>query len=129
VFHEAGARLDRSRHRVLLVGETRHHGLAIPHSAPTVFNVHPLARALEETDGPREATERLRQLGFTHLIVDPGWVRRSAARYPSLRTAVESGRLPVYLKGLAPPIVERRGVALYALEPSFRAVARGPLRW
>jgi hypothetical protein len=129
VFREAGRRLDPERHRVLLVGETRHHGLAIPHSAPTVFNIHPLAQALEETAGPREATERLRQLGFTHLIVDPGWVQRSGARYPSLRTAVESGRLPIYLKGLGPPVVEHLGVALYALEPSFRAADRGARRW
>jgi hypothetical protein len=129
LFREAGRRLDPERHRVLLVGETRHHRLAIPHSAPTVFNSHPLAVALAETAGPREASQHLRRLGFTHLMVDPGWVRRSAGRYPSLRAAVESGRLPGYLAALGPPVLEHRGMALYALESSSRPVAGGDPRW
>jgi hypothetical protein len=42
---------------------------------------------------------------------------------------MESGRLPVYLEGLGPPIFQHRGVALYSLEPSFRAAAGSTRRW
>jgi hypothetical protein len=128
VFREAARRLDPDRHHVLMVGETRHHWLDLPHTAPTVFNVHPLVEALGAAGRPREVTARLRRAGFTHLVVDPGWVQRSAERYPSLREAVDSGRLAFYIRTLERPLFEERGVALYALDPLLRADRALPRR-
>ncbi len=116
LYHEANRRLDPSHDRVLILGETRHHGFDIPHAAPAVFNAHPLAEALASGIGPDEAGAALRRLGFTHLVVDPGWVTRSAARYPSLR--IFHGRpqlLDQVLASLGPPLAAQGRLGLYRL--------------
>jgi hypothetical protein len=48
------------------------------------------------------------------LIVDSGWIRRSAAKYPSL--APLAGRrdlLDPYVRSLGPPLATEGGEALY----------------
>lgn len=89
VFAQADATLDRSRDRVLLVGDERHHRLDIPHAAPTGFNLHPLAERFARGDTPATAWGALRRMGFTHAIVDPRRTERAAARYPSLRPLLD----------------------------------------
>lgn len=119
VFARADSILDPSAHRILLVGEDRHHRLAIPHAAPTVFNIHPLAQRLINGDTPGEASAALRALGFTHLIVDPAGALRSARRYPSLALFRERPELlDDYLRSLGDPLVSEDGVSLFELPGS-----------
>jgi hypothetical protein len=116
VFAAANAALDPRRDRVLLVGEDRHHRLDVPHEAPSLFNVHPLAEALAAGLSPEEALDLLRAQGFTHLIVDRARALRSAERYPSL--AVLRGRADLLddtLRALGPPRFESDGVFLFDL--------------
>ena len=116
LFDRAGSILDPSAHRVLLVGEDRHHRLAIPHAAPSVFNRHPLAELLAVGDTPGQASATLRSLGFTHLIVDPAGALSSAGRYPSLALFRERpDRLEDYLRTLGEPLVSEGGIGLFEL--------------
>jgi len=116
VFDRAGSILDRSAHRILLVGEDRHHRLAIPHAAPSVFNRHPLAELLAAGDTPGQASTTLRELGFTHVIVDPAGVLSSAGRYPSLALFRERpDRLEDYLRSLGEPLDSEGGTGLFNL--------------
>jgi Dolichyl-phosphate-mannose-protein mannosyltransferase len=116
LFHRANDTLDPRRDRVLLLGEMRHYGLAVPRCAPTGFNSHPLVEALRQDPDPRAADRALRRRGFTHLIVDPGWVARSAAEYPSLSYfADHPDVLQRYLRSLGPPLAVEGHVALFAI--------------
>ncbi len=116
LFAEIDGTLDPSRDRVLLLGEMRHHGLSVPHAAPTGFNVHPLAEALASGADAAAANAALLRAGYTHVLVDPGWVRRSAARYPSLAIFRERpGLLDAYLASLGEPARMRSGAALYRI--------------
>ena len=116
LFDRAGSILDPSAHRVLLVGEDRHHRLAIPHAAPSVFNRHPLAELLAAGDTPGQASATLRELGFTHLIVDTAGALSSAGRYPSLALFREHpDRLEDYVRSLGEPLVSEGGIGLFNL--------------
>jgi hypothetical protein len=116
LYGRASERLEPGRDRALVLGEMRHYGLRVPHAAPTGFNVHPLAELLEHGATPGKASAGLRARGFTHLIVDPGWVRASAARYPSL--AVFHSRpelLEECLRSLGDPLAVDGSVRLYRI--------------
>jgi len=116
LFDRAGSILDRSANRVLLVGEDRHHRLSIPHAAPSVFNRHPLAELLAAGDTPGQASATLRELGFTHLIVDTAGALSSAGRYPSLALFREHpDRLEDYVRSLGEPLVSEGGIGLFEL--------------
>ena len=82
LFHRANDMLDRRRDRILLLGEMRHYGLAVPRCAPTGFNTHPLVEALRRDPDPLAADRALRRQGFTHLIVDPGLDRAQRRGVP-----------------------------------------------
>jgi hypothetical protein len=114
LYARASELLDSTSDRVLLVGENRHHRLDVPHAAPTVFNEHPLVEILMTPGLPSDTSRQLRRRRFTHLIVDSGWIRRSAAKYPSL--APLAGRrdlLDPYVRSLGPPLATEGGEALY----------------
>lgn len=116
LFQRANERLDPARDRVLLVGEMRSYGLAVPRCAPTGFNVHPLVAALRADPDPAAASRALRAQGFTYLIVDSGWVARSAAQYPSLAYFRDRpGALGGYLASLGDPVDVEGGVALFRI--------------
>ena len=116
LYRNAGARLNPQTSHVLIVGEMRHYGLPLRRTAPTGFNTHPLVEALDGAGDPAEASRRLRERGYTHLIVDAGWVERSARRYPSLaRFARNPDLLRRYLDSLGPPLIRRDGVALFRI--------------
>jgi hypothetical protein len=113
LYREASATLDSSHHRVLVVGEMRHHFLDLPHAAPTGFNSHPLAEALRAQHDPARVSSTLRDAGFTHIIVDLGWVRHSAASYPSLELFRDRPELLInYLQSLGPPLAGSDGRVL-----------------
>jgi len=113
LYRKARTTLDASHHRVLVVGEMRHHFLDLPHAAPTGFNTHPLAEALREHDDPARVSDELRRAGFTHVIVDLGWARHSAASYPSLALFRDRPELLTdYLQSLGPPLARGDGRAL-----------------
>ena len=116
VYNEANRRLDPSVNRILLLGEMRHYGLEIPRAAPTGFNTHPLALALARGVPPESVGHELRRLGYSHLIVDVSWVRRSAARYPSLSIFREDpDLLEACLKTLGIPLTVQGQVAIFEL--------------
>jgi hypothetical protein len=116
LYREAATTLDPARHRVLVVGEMRHHFLDLPHSAPTGFNTHPLVEALREPTDAVRASRALCAAGYTHLIVDLGWARRSAAGYPSLALFRDRPELLTgYLETLGPPLARRDGQALWRI--------------
>lgn len=116
LFRRANDQLDPDRDRVLLVGEMRHYGLTVPHAAPTGFNTHPLVEALRGSPDGASVHGKLRRQGFTHVIVDPGWIVRSAARYPSLSYfANHPDAAPAYFHSLGAPVAVEGGVALYKI--------------
>lgn len=90
VYREAGQRLDPRTTRVLVLGEHRHHRLALPHTAPGAYNRAP---GLDDLDD------------YTHLIVD---TRRGVP-------GVDSSDFAAFLDTLGSPLIERGGVALYTL--------------
>jgi len=116
LYARAGALIDPEQDRVLLVGEMRHYGLSVPRAAPTGFNVHPLAQALEAASDPDAAHRALLEQGFTHLIVDARQVARSAPRYPSLAPfASDPQVLRRYVATLGAPLAIEEDVALYRI--------------
>jgi hypothetical protein len=116
LYREAGENLPASGTRVLLLGEMRHFRLPLPHAAPSAFNTHPVVESLIDGKAVSHANRALRDQGFTHLIVDPGWVRRSAERYPSLALFRDRpGLLSAYLETLGSPVAVRNGVALFRI--------------
>lgn len=116
LFHRANERLDPRADRVLIVGEMRHYGLSLPRCAPTGFNTHPLVEVLRADPDPEAANRALRRSGFTHLIVDPGWIDRSGARYPSLAHLAEHPEVVQrYLGSLGAPLVIERNVVLFRI--------------
>src|SRR5262249_50668372 len=116
LYAKAGETLDSKSSRVLLVGEDRHYGLPVPHAAPGPFNNHPLAERLAAGDTPEQASAALRRLGYTHLIVDPKGVARSAKKYPSLALFRDRPELlETYLRTLGAPLVAEDGIGLYEL--------------
>ncbi len=119
LYQRTTRRLTGSEARVLLLGEMRHHGLDVPHAAPAGFNVHPLVSALEREADAEGVARFLRSAGFTHLLVDPDWVDRSARRYPSLTSIGPGGelrpRLAAFLSGLGPPVDVEGRIALHVL--------------
>ena len=118
VVSAASGALNAKTTRILFVGESRHYGLAFARVAPTGFNVHPLVTALAATPNPAQARAALVGQGFTHLLVDPGWIDRSGRSYPSLAPLVADPAPFVALLGfLGPPIASDAGVSLYALTP------------
>jgi len=116
LYREASETLDPGGTRVLIVGEMRHYGLALRRVAPSGFNTHPLGQALGGNGGPAEANRVLREAGFTHVVVDKGWVERSYGRYPSLAFLAERpGLLDRWLRSLGHPMATRGSAALYAI--------------
>jgi len=107
---------DPGSDRVLLLGEMRHYRIPVPRSAPTGFNVHPFAIALERAVVVEQVHQALRRGGYTHLLVDLDWVERSARDYPSLRTLPESPeKLDDFLRSLGPPLASEGRRALFRL--------------
>lgn len=118
VVRRASPPLDPGTTRILFVGEMRHYGLDVPRVAPTGFNVHPLVEVLAASEDPTSARESLSRRGFTHLLVDPGWVERSGRSYPSLAPIVaEPARFAALLRALGEPVARERGAALYRIAP------------
>ena len=116
VVRAAADRLDPRTTRILFVGETRHYGTGLDRAAPTGFNVHPIVEALAVSTEPEAARAALLREGFTHLLVDPGWIRRSGRSYPSLATIVaDPAPLDALLASLGQPVAADGGVALYTL--------------
>lgn len=116
LFHRANALLDPARDVVLMVGEMRHYGLSVPRCAPTGFNLHPLVTALAAASSPDQAVRDLRAKGFTHVIVDPGWIARSAGQYPSLAYFKDHPEaLSSFLTSLGAPLAVEGQIALYKL--------------
>ncbi len=115
-YREAAERLDPASTRVLLLGEMRHFRLPLKRAAPTGFNIHPLADSLSRTQDVARSSRELRELGYTHLLVDLGWVERSAESYPSLALFHDRPELLVdYLASLGPPLHRRGLVGLFGI--------------
>jgi hypothetical protein len=75
-FEFANAKLDRSRDRILLIGESRALWLEIPFIAPTAFNGPQLDQTFAPNVAPTEWTHRLHELKITHLLISfPEWER------------------------------------------------------
>jgi hypothetical protein len=118
VVRAASGGLDPRTARILVVGENRHYGLGVARVAPTGFNVHPLVTVLATAIEPAVVRGELRRLGFTHLLVDPGWIERSGRTYPSLAPLVsDPAPLVALLRSLGPPIASEGGVSLYEILP------------
>ena len=79
--------------------------------------VHPIVAPLIQGATPEEIRRRLREAGYTLLLVDLGWVRRSAAALPSLAPLRGHAReLSALLRALGPPLqADGEGRALYRL--------------
>jgi hypothetical protein len=121
LFRETARLLDPATDRVLLVGEMRHFRLHVPRAAPAGFNRHPLADALAQGGGPAAVHRFLRERGFTHLLIDPGWIERGAAQYPSLRPLRERPEtFRAYVASLGPPLAFEQRSALFAIPGSGR---------
>jgi hypothetical protein len=116
LFARINQRLAPSTSHLLLVGEMRHYGLRVPRAAPTGFNVHPLVEALRAHRRPHDVHRALRRRGYTHLLLDPGWIARGATRYPSLAFLAERPEIfRRYVRSLGPPSDTEREVGLFEI--------------
>jgi hypothetical protein len=118
VVRAAAERLDRPGTRILFVGENRHYGFDVDRVAPTSFNVHPLVEAMAAAHDPAAVRAELRRRGFTHLLIDPGWIERSGRSYPSLAPLVaDPAPFSALVRSLGAPWSNDGGVALYEIVP------------
>ena len=76
------------------------------------------SRVLALSADPAAERAELLRLGFTHLLIDRGWVERSGRSYPSLASIVaDPARFVALVRSLGPPLAVDGGVALYQLAP------------
>ena len=102
--------------RVLLVGEMRHFRIPVKRAAPSGFNLHPLAVELERAQAVEQIHEGLRRRGYTHLLVDLDWIKRSAGEYPSLRALHDNPEKFVsYVGSLGTPLAAEGRRALFRI--------------
>ena len=75
-FEFANTKLDASRDRILLIGESRGLWLEIPFIAPTAFNGPQLDQVFAANVSPEEWIRRLHDLRISHLLISfPEWER------------------------------------------------------
>ena len=75
-FEFANAKLDSSRDKILLIGESRAVWLKVPFIAPGAFNGPQLDEVFKPNAQPAVWVARLRELGITHLLISfPEWER------------------------------------------------------
>jgi hypothetical protein len=81
VFEFANENLDPSRHRILLVGETRQAWLRVPHEAASAYDRMPLADWAAQFPSRDELLQHLRSMGYTHFIVNFSEMQRLGESY------------------------------------------------
>ena len=103
--------------RVLFVGEPRGFGFPRRFVAPSQHDVSPLRSVLETSGSPAEACQRLRQQGFTHLLVNWGELGRLAHGYPVAPWRDPTGwrRWNTFIASLGPPALDAKGVQVFVL--------------
>ena len=103
--------------RVLFVGEPRGFGFPRPFVAPSQHDVSPVRPVLEASSSPAEAGRRLRQQGFTHILVNWGELSRLAGGYPVAPWRDPAGwrRWNTFVASLGPPALEAAGVQVFVL--------------
>jgi hypothetical protein len=75
-FEFANARLDPSRDRILLIGESRSLWLEIPFITPTAFSGPQLEQVFAPVARPEKWVQRLHEMRITHLLISfPEWER------------------------------------------------------
>jgi len=112
----AAARVLPPEAKVLFVGEARGYGFPRRFVAPSYLDLHPLASLLAAgSDG--EVREKLRQAGFTHLLVNWAELRRLTQGYPCAPWPQPHGesRFLAFVGSLGPPRIAMAPVAVYEL--------------
>ncbi|HLH30988.1 MAG TPA: hypothetical protein VKY31_07275 [Terriglobia bacterium] len=69
VFDFANKKLDPTRHKVLLIGETRAVWLKVPFLAPSALNGPQLVELFSPQAGPDVWVEHLHKLSITHILI------------------------------------------------------------
>ena len=69
--------------RLLFIGETRWLYFAVPAVAPAAYDRPLFERLVREAPDPAALARRVQQMGFTHLLLNLGEVKRLAAQYGS----------------------------------------------
>lgn len=111
-FEFANAKLDRSRHKILLIGETRALWLEIPFLAPTAFNGPQLDEVFRSNAEPAAWLTRLNQLKVTHLLISfPEW-QRFQKRFGYFNPPPSFN---LWLQGLPVLFDDKRGTVLLSL--------------
>jgi hypothetical protein len=80
-FNFINAKLSRSQHKVLLIGETRAFWLRVPYIAPSAFNGGQLDRIFGGNTNPDDWMRDLSHLGLTHLLVSTSELQRWHKQY------------------------------------------------
>lgn len=103
--------------RVLFVGEPRGFGFPRPFVAPSQHDVSPVRPVLETSGSPAEACRRLRQQGFTHLLINWGELDRLTAGYPVApwRDPTTWHRWNTFVASFGPPALTVKGVQVFVL--------------
>jgi hypothetical protein len=103
--------------RVLFVGEPRGFGFPRPFVAPSQHDVSPVRSILDASDSPADACRRLRQQGFTHILVNWGELSRLAGGYPIAPWRDPPGwrRWNTFVASLGPPALDVKGVQIFVL--------------
>jgi hypothetical protein len=109
-LRDAGA-----RGRVFLVGEARTYRCPLPASASGAFNVPAFARRLDADPEPVAFLRRLRDDGFTHVLLNAPELRRLTPE-PYVAGPYMRG-LGRALDTLPPPVYRDRWAVLFRLDP------------
>jgi hypothetical protein len=113
VFEYANTKLDPSRNKLLLMGESRGLWLKIPFIAPTAFNGPQLDTLFAPEASPSEWLHRLSGLGVTHVLISfPEWERFQKG-YNYFRP---SNEFNLWLRTLPVLFDDRRGGILLAIQ-------------
>lgn len=110
------AELDPSRHKILLIGETRGFWINVPFVAPSSFNGPQIGRVFTPRSEPKAWGERLHSLGITHLLISiPEWQRlRNQYDYFSL-SGDDARFFDEWLRSLTVAFDDQRGTIVLSL--------------
>lgn len=103
--------------RLLLLGETKGYYFARDYEPVSAYNLHPLVGWAETAADAAALARRLRELGFTHLVLDPEELARLDRRYGHFAASPEAVGVVRELLTNSPCVWAGSSTKIYSLGP------------